>query len=655
MKINYRPEIDGLRTVAVVSVILYHAQIIILNFKPFKGGFIGVDIFFVISGYLITSIILRELIDKGNFLFSNFYIRRIKRILPALLFVILVSIPFSWIYLFPIDLLDYSKSILFSLGFTSNFYFHFTGLEYGSPEGLLKPFLHTWSLSVEEQYYVLFPIILVCVFRYLRKYFIHALLLFFIISLFLADWGSKNYPSTTFYFIHSRVWELVCGSLVAYFEIKRGHRCKKELLCQIFPVLGLLLIIYAVLFFDNKTFHPSFYTLIPVFGVTLILWFTSQKDIVSKILSNKVFVGIGLISYSLYLWHYPVFAFTRNSEFISDGDIVQKLLIGLIILFLSIVSYFFVEKPSRNKNIQFKSVISKMILVFMLIGTFSVFVIYKDGKINENNITLENQIKSPLFNSICKYSSSSINFLDDDFFKNNFKDCNQKFKKFILILGDSHSIDLFNSIAKISKESEYIIGLNRAGCRPKNKFELNCHYLNSLKFIKKHKPQIKYIFFTHKGSFFLTNVGDQSISDSDSLFRKLPLDVQQLENTIKYLNQIKDITNKLILFGPHLEPNVDLNRKTIRAMFKNNFSNLSILDKTNKDLIFVDKRLKEMSKKNNIEYISKIEAIQFNFNKDFVVDSKLTFSDTDHWNEFGEVFFGERLIYNTNLKRILFP
>ena len=236
MKINYRPEIDGLRTLAVVSVILYHAQIIILNFKPFKGGFIGVDIFFVISGYLITSIILRELIDKGNFLFSNFYIRRIKRILPALLFVILVSIPFSWIYLFPIDLLDYSKSILFSLGFTSNFYFHFTGLEYGSPEGLLKPFLHTWSLSVEEQYYVLFPIILVCVFRYLRKYFIHALLLFFIISLFLADWGSKNYPSSTFYFLHSRVWELVCGSLVAYFEIKRGHRCKKELLCQIFPV-----------------------------------------------------------------------------------------------------------------------------------------------------------------------------------------------------------------------------------------------------------------------------------------------------------------------------------------------------------------------------------------------------------------------------------
>jgi len=655
MKINYRPEIDGLRAIAVAAVILYHSQIKILSYQPFKGGFIGVDIFFVISGYLITSIILKELITTGTFSFKHFYERRIRRILPVLLFVMLVSLPFAWMYLIPSNLINFTESILYSLGFSSNFYFHYTGQEYGGRAGLFIPFLHTWSLSVEEQYYILFPIISLIIFRYLRKYFSIILLIGFIASLGIAEWGSRNYPSANFFFLHARMWELLAGSILAYFEITLGHRGKNQTLNSILPSIGLLLIVSSIFFFNDKMFHPSFYTLSPIIGVCLVIWFSHKDELITKILSSKLFVGIGLISYSLYLWHYPVFAFTRNSEFISDGDIVQKLLIGLIILFLSIVSYFFVEKPSRNKNIQFKSVISKMILVFMLIGTFSVFVIYKDGKINKNNITLENQIKSPLFNSICKYSSSSINFLDDDFFKNNFKDCNQKFKKFILILGDSHSIDLFNSIAKISKESEYIIGLNRAGCRPKNKFELNCHYLNSLKFIKKHKPQIKYIFFTHKGSFFLTNVGDQSTSDSDSLFRKLPLDVQQLENTIKYLNQIKEITNKLILFGPHLEPNVDLNRKTIRAMFKNNFSNLSILDKTNKDLIFVDKRLKEMSKKNNIEYISKIEAIQFNFNKDFVVDSKLTFSDTDHWNEFGEIFFGERLIYNTNLKRILFP
>ena len=158
IKLKYRPEIDTLRAIAVLAVIIYHANFYLFGNLVFSGGYLGVDIFFIISGYLITSIILKELIEKDSFSFKNFYIKRIKRILPALLFVMLVSIPFSWIYLYPTDLVSFSKSILYSLGFTSNFYFHFSGLEYGSPEGLLKPFLHTWSLSVEEQYYILFPI-----------------------------------------------------------------------------------------------------------------------------------------------------------------------------------------------------------------------------------------------------------------------------------------------------------------------------------------------------------------------------------------------------------------------------------------------------------------------------------------------------------------
>ena len=157
MKISYRPEIDGLRAVAVISVIFYHAQINIQGFDLFKTGFIGVDIFFVISGYLITLIILKELIITNSFSFKNFYIRRIKRILPALLLVILVSLPLSWIYLLPNDFIDFLKSVLYSLGFSSNFFFHYSGQEYGADSGLLKPLLHTWSLSVEEQFYILFP------------------------------------------------------------------------------------------------------------------------------------------------------------------------------------------------------------------------------------------------------------------------------------------------------------------------------------------------------------------------------------------------------------------------------------------------------------------------------------------------------------------
>ena len=655
MKINYRPEIDGLRAIAVAAVILYHSQIKTWGFYPFKGGFIGVDIFFVISGYLITSLILKELITTGTFSFKHFYERRIRRILPVLLFVMLVSLPFAWMYLIPSNLINFSESIIYSLGFSSNFYFHYSGQEYGGRNGLLIPFLHTWSLSVEEQYYILFPIVSFIIFKYLRKYFSIILIISFIISLSVADWGSKNYPSANFYFLHARMWELLAGSILAYFEIKLGHRGKNQALNLILPSIGMLLIGCSIFFFNDEIFHPSFYTLSPIIGVCLVIWFSHKDELITKILSSKLFVGVGLISYSLYLWHYPIFAFVRSSNFISDGNVVQKLLIGFAVLFLSIISYFFIEKPSRDKNIQFKSLMFKIALVIMLIFSFSIFVIYKDGKINKDNIMLAKQIASPLFNSTCKYSSASIKFLDDDFFKDNFENCNQKFEKFILILGDSHSRDLYNSVAKISKENEYIIGLNRAGCRPKNELELNCHYLNALKFIKKYKSQIKYIFFTHKGSFFLTHIGNKRTSDSDARFRKLPFDKQQLKNTIKYLNQIKDITNNLILFGPHLEPNVWLDRRTLLEMFKNNFSNISILDKTNKDLIFVDKELKAMSKKNNIEYISKIDAIKFDFSKDFVVNSKITFSDTDHWNELGEIIFGERLIYNTNLKKILFP
>ena len=172
MKLTYRPEIDGLRAIAVGAVIFYHAQTTILGYQAFEGGFIGVDIFFVISGYLITLIILKELVTTGTFSFKHFYERRIRRILPALLFVMLVSLPFAWMYLLPSNLIDFSKSILYSLGFSSNFYFHYSGQQYGAQSGLLKPFLHTWSLSVEEQYYILFPIVLLITFKYLENFFL---------------------------------------------------------------------------------------------------------------------------------------------------------------------------------------------------------------------------------------------------------------------------------------------------------------------------------------------------------------------------------------------------------------------------------------------------------------------------------------------------
>ena len=377
MKLTYRPEIDGLRAIAVGAVILYHAQITIFGHQPFKGGFIGVDIFFVISGYLITSIILKELVTTGSFSFKHFYERRIRRILPALLFVMLVSLPFAWMYLLPSSFIDFSKSILYSLGFSSNFYFHYSGQQYGAESGLLKPFLHTWSLSVEEQFYILFPIVLLITFKYFRKHLVHILVLGFIISLGLADWGSRNHPSFNFYVLPTRGWELLAGSILAHLEITNGKRGENKTLNLILPTIGLLLIGHSILFFNDEMFHPSFYTLSPIIGVCLVIWFSNKDELITKILSTKLFVGIGLISYSLYLWHYPIFAFFRNNGFIQYEII--KIIIIFITLTLSIISYFFIERPFRNRKYNFFKILIILITSILITIILNLTILYNEG------------------------------------------------------------------------------------------------------------------------------------------------------------------------------------------------------------------------------------------------------------------------------------
>ena len=420
MKLIYRPEIDGLRAIAVGAVIIYHAQINIFGYQLLKGGFIGVDIFFVISGYLITSIILKEIVATGSFCFKNFYERRIRRILPVLFVVMLASISFAWVYLLPNDLLDFSKSVAYSVGFSSNYYFYFSGLEY-AVDGLKNPFLHTWSLSVEEQYYIAFPIILITTFKYFRKYLIHILIVGFILSLGLADWSSRNHPAVSFYFLHTRMWELLAGSILAYFEITRHHRSKNKILNLVMPTTGMILVGYSIIFFSDEMFHPSFYTLSPIVGVSLIIWFSSNKDeIITKLLSTKLFVWIGLISYSLYLWHYPIFVFASKLR-LTEGDIFKKIFVFLFVFFLSIVSFYFIEKPFRDKNIIFKKIIIFLSIKFLLIITFCVYII--------------NLKPHPFLTS---YKNENKNF-ELNYNYNNFSN-----KKNVFIIGNSYADNLLN-------------------------------------------------------------------------------------------------------------------------------------------------------------------------------------------------------------------
>ena len=442
----YRPEIDGLRALAVIAVIFYHAEFSLFDLKLLTGGFIGVDIFFVISGYLITKIILNEIKITGKFSFINFYKRRARRILPALFFVILCSFPFAYYYLVPNFFVDYSKSIISSLGFVSNFYFWSLGYGYDQLQTVrFQPFLHTWSLSIEEQFYVFFPMFLIFISKYLKKYLTLIIITGLIASLIIADWGSQTHASFNFYILPTRGWELLAGSILANIEIKYGRNSSNILLSQIFPILGLFLIIHSLFFYNDQMFLPSFYTLSPIIGVCLILWFCNQGSLITKMFSNKYVVGLGLISYSLYLWHLPIFVLFSN---------VNITYLIVITFLLSIFSYFVIEKPFRKKFFKSKFYnLKTLIISSFIILLLNCMVIYKNGFYDSTrypNIINEIIAKQIFVKSPAKIVNPKI----DNPNKNN-----------IYIAGDSHMYQLTRMLNVNPKIAEYdLYEFNFSGC-----------------------------------------------------------------------------------------------------------------------------------------------------------------------------------------------
>ena len=588
IKLKYRPEIDTLRALAVSAVIIYHAKIYLFGNLILPGGYLGVDIFFIISGYLISSIILKELLEKQNFSFKNFYIKRIRRIIPALIFVILASIPFSWIYLYPIDLISFSKSILYSLGFGSNFYFHFSGLEYGSPEGLLKPFLHTWSLSVEEQYYILFPIGLVVVYKFIRKYLIHFLLICFVISLLLADWGSKNYISANFYFLHSRIWELILGSLLAYFEIKQGHRGQNKILCETLPFLGLTLVIYSFISFNSETFHPSFYTLIPALGVTLILWFTNGDNLVLKVLSYKFFAKIGLISYSLYLWHYPIFSFANHLEIFFDNNL-EKLFLITITFILSVFTYYFIEQPAR-KNIPLRKFFSILTLFFSIVIIYSTVVIMMEGF--TNRIKVKNYQKKQTYKYLEQNNKICFSRLE------NFCNFGSKKKK-IILLGDSQLGSLaFNLYNRTKSNYSFLSMINGGYFHLRDVDQINKHSKKINKSYQELRSKIDVILNESKNNiiiiggatslYFYNKRIEGRALHWDNIFVDKKTGKYDLQSTKKaFINFIKEISknNDVILLYPIPEIGTNLQKRKFENMVRVYNYKYSDFLKQNKEVI----------------------------------------------------------------------
>ena len=309
MKLLYRKEIDGLRALAVVSIVLFHA-----GFKVFEGGYVGVDVFFVISGFLITSIIVQDL-RQDTFKFWGFYERRARRLLPALFVVLLVSMAFAWVWMLPGELTEFSKSVLSVLFFGSNFFF-WNDSGYFATSVEFRPLLHTWSLAVEEQFYFLFPALLVVSLRLGRFAIPVVLVVIGIGSFAFSAWASIYKPTLAFFLLPTRVWEFIFGSLASLLVLSLFYPRLKtnKWLCEVSSLLGLCLILYSVFFFKKSYFYPGYWAFIPVFGTTLLLIFSTDQTWIGKVLSTKPLVILGLVSYSAYLWHQPLFAFFRLRE-----------------------------------------------------------------------------------------------------------------------------------------------------------------------------------------------------------------------------------------------------------------------------------------------------------------------------------------------------
>lgn len=418
MNLNHRPEINGLKAIAIISIIIYHAQVNLFNELIFKGGFLGIDIFFVISGYLVSLSIFSNFYKTGTFKFINFFSNRLKRILPNLLFVMVISVLIAWFALSPNDLINFSKSLISSIAFNSNFYFHFSGNAFGEYNSLTKPLLHTWSLSVLVQFYLIFSLCLLLIFKFFKKYLFHILFLLFLISFIFADFYSKSNPSLSFYILPTRFWELILGSLLAYLELKSNHRITQKKINPIMPFVGLMLISISLFFFNDQMFYPSFFTLMPTVGVCLFIWFSNKDEIFTKLLSSKFFVGIGLISYSLYLWHYPIFAYARSSGLIQEGYI-NKILIALSIIILSFISYFLIEKQIIKKKYSLKLFLNSLLSITITLVLLNFVIINQNGFTNRvpeiigKNITqispasaLKNQNGEACFNNLegCKFN-----------------------------------------------------------------------------------------------------------------------------------------------------------------------------------------------------------------------------------------------------------
>lgn len=365
-EVEYRPDIDGLRALAVLPVIIFHAG---ADWLP--GGFVGVDIFFVISGFLISSIILRE-IRQDKFSFLNFYERRLRRIIPALLAMILVVVIVFQIIALPEQSITTSESGLAALLSMSNFYF-WQQAGYFSPTAEFIPLLHTWSLSLEEQFYLLFPVFVLFLWRFNIP--INSTLVFaIVIAFFISLWLSENKPSVAYYLLPARVWELGFGVVLASGVVPKF---RGKLINQVVPAFGIGVIFFSFFYINSTMIFPGWVALLPCIGAAMVIHGDGKSWVSRRVLSSKPMIMIGLLSYSLYLWHWPVMSAIRIKTASIHLDLWHAIFSIVVTFFLAWLSWKYIEKPFRNRNLlpvkNMLNILGAASVVLFTIAAISVF------------------------------------------------------------------------------------------------------------------------------------------------------------------------------------------------------------------------------------------------------------------------------------------
>jgi peptidoglycan/LPS O-acetylase OafA/YrhL len=641
-KIFYRPEIDGLRAISILFVLLYHLDISLGGGgKIFAGGYIGVDIFFVISGYLITYLILIDL-NNNNFSYLSFFQRRLRRIFPVLLIVIFFTGIAAWYILLPENLANFSKSTLYTILFNSNFYFWFyVHLQYSHEQTYLHPLLHTWSLAIEEQYYLIFPFIIIFLIRFLKQYAIYVLIISCLISLSIAQFFVSKYPSFVFYIIPFRIWEILAGSICSYFLFYHKTFFKKK---NIFALIGLILIIISFFIFNENTTHPSIITIIPIIGVILIILFYDgrKKTFLKRILTNSLMIRLGLISYSLYLVHFPIFSLSRR--ILNFDDLLIKLLLLALSLIISIFCYKFIEKPFRKRTVNFNKV---LLLCFVL----TIVIIAKNFIIISNEGNIERVSLSQFQKDIIIKKEVTV--------KNNYN-----FKKSdIVVIGNSHAVD-FEQILINSKilKSKNISKLNlQLSCLSKSLNEkfLACDRTFD---VKKENFLIQLKLFENAKTIILkTRWGEKDIEELEKnlinlkgLNKKIlvvgpnPEFIWKSSKKIK-INNLSLLQNQLYYdiqpFDKFILKNNKMPKKDELEKMKEEYFNILNLEELNR----INKRISEISSKNGVEFLNFSKLIcDFNNNKCDFLDSnfqKIHKSDKGHFTQAG-IEYLSKLLFN---------